>query len=235
MNKDKVFKKQTKGLFVFDEKIANVFDDMLARSIPHYETLTLLTAQIIAQTLPKNAKVLDLGCSTANTLLAISRLRKDLRLYGLDNAKSMIKRAKKKAKSFDVEIKFFHQDIEQLPKGKFDVIIANYTLQFIRPQSRQECLNNIAKHIKKGGMFIMSEKTIAKNKFFANASIEIYHNYKLSQNYSHYEIMKKRQAIENVLIPYSDTENIKMLKQANLHDIEMIFKWNNFSSYIAFS
>jgi len=41
--KDKLFEKPIKKQFEFDEDVASVFDDMLSRSVPHYEEMLKLT------------------------------------------------------------------------------------------------------------------------------------------------------------------------------------------------
>jgi tRNA (cmo5U34)-methyltransferase len=47
------------------------------------------------------------------------------------------------------------------------------------------------------------------------------------------EISQKREALENVLIPYKLSENILMLKEAGFGHCEVFFKWYNFSGLIA--
>jgi len=45
--------------------------------------------------------------------------------------------------------------------------------------------------------------------------------------------MQKREALENVLIPYSYEENKKMTKDAGFSHFDCIFKWVNFGTFIA--
>ncbi len=114
-----------------------------------------------------------------------------------------------------------------------DVFVANYTLQFIRPPKRQELVNEIYKNLNKGGIFIMSEK-FYEDAFLSKNMIELYADYKERQGYSKIEIAAKREALENVLIPYSEKENLDMLKNAGFEKIESVFKWVNFETFIAF-
>lgn len=115
-----------------------------------------------------------------------------------------------------------------------DVFVANYTLQFIRPPKRQELVNEIYKNLNKGGIFIMSEKILYEDAFLSKNMIELYADYKERQGYSKIEIAAKREALENVLIPYSEKENLDMLKNAGFEKIESVFKWVNFETFIAF-
>ena len=45
--------------------------------------------------------------------------------------------------------------------------------------------------------------------------------------------MQKREALENVLVPYSEEENIKMALHNGFSHCEVIFRWANFATFIA--
>ncbi|ULO01560.1 carboxy-S-adenosyl-L-methionine synthase [Campylobacter sp. RM5004] len=233
--RDEVFNDNLVKQFEFDEKVVRVFDDMVTRSVPYYLQNQELIFSILSAILPKNAKVLDLGCSTANTLLALSK-RDDLELFGLDNSDEMLKRAKIKADDLGVKINFYNQNIEDVLSldESFDAIICSYTLHFIRPLLRQELLNKIYKKLNKNGVFILCEKLLYDNKVLQKNIIDIYENYKENQGYSRYEIAQKRAALENVLIPFTYDENVNILKNANFRQIDCFFRWANFCSFIAF-
>ncbi|MCI5632368.1 MAG: tRNA (cmo5U34)-methyltransferase, partial [Helicobacter sp.] len=53
------------------------------------------------------------------------------------------------------------------------------------------------------------------------------------QGYSDFEIAKKREALENVLVPYSEAENRAMLLNAGFSCVETLFAWVNFRSFVA--
>ena len=63
--------------------------------------------------------------------------------------------------------------------------------------------------------------------------IDGYYDFKKTQGYSEYEIMQKREALENVLIPYTEEENRKMVKRCGFAHCETIFRWGNFATFIA--
>ncbi|MBT0878393.1 carboxy-S-adenosyl-L-methionine synthase CmoA [Campylobacter sp. 2018MI01] len=233
--KDEVFNEELIKQFEFDEKVVRVFDDMVTRSVPYYLQNQELIFKILSQILPKNAKVLDLGCSTANTLLALSK-RDDLELFGLDNSEQMLNRARIKASDLGVKINLINKNIEDILSlnDSFDAIICSYTLHFIRPLLREDLLQKIYKLLNKNGIFILCEKVLYENKILQKNIIDIYENYKELQGYSRYEIAQKRAALENVLIPFTYDENIKILSNANFEQIDCFFRWANFCSFIAF-
>ena len=115
-----------------------------------------------------------------------------------------------------------------------DIFIANYTLQFIRPLQRQSLVDELFARLNSGGFLLLSEKIVFEDALLSNSMIKLYELYKQRQGYSEFEIAKKREALENVLVPYSEKENVKMLENAGFKRIESIFKWGNFQSFIAF-
>ena len=56
---------------------------------------------------------------------------------------------------------------------------------------------------------------------------------KRRHHYSEMEIAQKREALENVLIPYKLSENITLLRDAGFEHCEIFFKWYNFAGFIA--
>jgi len=230
---DKIFTQKRHKHFEFDEEVALVFDDMLDRSIPFYEQNLDLCIALAKTYLNDKDLVYDLGCSTGSCLIKLAKQGLDLDLHGIDNSSSMLEIARKKAQAFGERITFIEADIFSVDLKKSKVIFASYTLQFIRPLQRQELISKIFQSLEDGGVFIFCEKVISENKDLNKKYIEKYYQYKEDKGYSRFEIAQKRQALEDVLIPYTVDENKKMLKKAGFSHSELIFKWANFASFIA--
>jgi tRNA (cmo5U34)-methyltransferase len=233
-NKDKVFDKPITKQFEFDEEVASVFDDMLDRSVPYYKQSLELTIDFALKYLEDGDSVFDLGCSTASTLISLAQnTSKDLKLIGIDNSEAMLQRAKRKNNAFGLNIDFVCDDIFNVSFKDAKVIISNYTLQFIRPLQREKLIKKIYDDLKPGGIFIFSEKVISTDNTLNKHCIDKYYEFKKTQGYSEFEISQKREALENILIPYSEAENKKMIKDAGFKHCETLFKWVNFETFIA--
>ncbi|MCI6989072.1 MAG: carboxy-S-adenosyl-L-methionine synthase CmoA [Campylobacter sp.] len=232
--RDEIFKAKIEKQFEFDESVASVFDDMISRSVPYYSVSLELICDILSRLLKDGARVFDLGSSTANLLLGLFLKRPDLNLNGIDSSLAMIQNAKNKTKAYGANIKFINSDILNSDFSGSDAIILNYTLQFIRPILREDFIRKIYSNLNGGGVFILSEKLIFEDNKLTKEMIEIYESYKQKQGYSDFEIAQKRKALENVLIPYTQSENIRLCQKAGFKNIECIFRWGNFASFIAF-
>jgi len=234
VKQDKVFNKPIEKMFEFDEAVASVFDDMLSRSVPFYDEVRGLIVSLILAEQRDGMRVLDLGSSTAKLLLDLhNNMEKKLHLKGLDNSRAMIDRAEQKAKAFGADIELELADMLTYNYSDEDVVVANYTLQFIRPMQRSGLVQSIYDGMNDDGLFVFSEKVIFENKLLDKQMIDIYYAYKKTQGYSEYEIAQKREALENVLIPFTIKENIEMCMRAGFKQVDTVFQWANFVTFVA--
>ena len=231
---DRVFSKPIDKQFEFDDEVAVVFDDMLKRSVPFYEQAQKLTRHFALLYLKEGGVLYDLGSSTASLLAALYKsLPFSATLIGLDNSKAMIEQARKKLRIFQADVVLEYADILEYDYKKAQVFISNYTLQFIRPLQREKLIAKLYNALEEGGVFIFSEKLISHEKKINKQLIDLYYDFKKEQGYSEYEIMQKREALENVLVPYSQEENIAMVKEAGFSHCEVVFRWGNFATFVA--
>ena len=223
--------------FVFNERVAQVFDDMLDRSVPFYDEVILSIVRIMNSMLNDGDTIVDLGCATGSTLMRLSSLlpEKGFHYTGIDNSSAMLARAKCKAAMFSKQksMNFIHDDIMKTTQPGTSAFILNYTLQFIRPLHREKFLGRLFSNLRPGGICILSEKTISHHPGLNRNFIDIYHGFKQEKGYSELEIAKKREALENVLIPCSLEENRSMLQSAGFIEVEPFFQWFNFVSFLA--
>ncbi|MDR2638912.1 MAG: carboxy-S-adenosyl-L-methionine synthase CmoA [Helicobacteraceae bacterium] len=219
--------------FEFDATVAGVFDDMLVRSVPQYLETLECAADLIARWTKEGGTAIDLGCSTASLLLKLHKKNPNLALIGVDSSEAMIEKAREKAAAFGAKIDFITADATELSFENIEAIGANYLLQFIRPPKRAEFVKKICGWLKEGAIFIFSEKLACEHKKLDKILIDRYYDFKRVQGYSDYEISQKREALENVLIPYSENENKAMVIQAGFSFVECVLRWNNFALFAA--
>lgn len=238
-NLDQVFRDEITKVsdFKFGTTVVNVFDDMVSRSVPYYNEMQRMLAEIAADHVKEGTFVYDLGCSTGTTLIGLDQLiPSDIRFIGIDESQEMLDKCDLKLKEagfvrpYDLVPGDLHQ---QLPIANGSVVILCLTLQFVRPLYRERLLRNIYDGLNPGGVLLLVEKVLAESSIFNRDFIKYYYNYKRRNHYSELEISQKREALENVLIPYKLSENMLLLKEAGFADCEIFFKWYNFSGMIA--
>ncbi|MCF0075295.1 carboxy-S-adenosyl-L-methionine synthase CmoA [Dyadobacter sp. CY261] len=237
--KDNIFKDQITKVsdFKFGNKVVNVFDDMVNRSVPFYGEMQRMTAELAADHAQETTNVYDLGCSTGTTLIGLNELvSQKIHFIGIDESEEMLNKCNTKlreagvTRAYDLQVGDLHQDVEI---NNASVVILCLTLQFVRPLYRNRLLKNIYNGLNQGGVLILVEKVLAENSLFNRDFIKYYYDYKRRLDYSEMEISQKREALENVLIPYKLSENVTLLNEAGFAHCETFFKWYNFSGLIA--
>lgn len=236
---DKIFdEKRMPEDFEFNTRVVEVFDDMLDRSVPFYNEVIKAGAQILTKHLEDGDRIYDLGSSTGTTLLELSRVidNKNLEYIGIDTSEPMLNKARLKAELYSRDsniFKFIKEDITNFDHLDAGAIMLNYTLQFIRPLQRETLMKRVFNGLRPGGVVLLSEKTISHDKRINREFIDIYHSFKRKKGYSELEISQKREALENVLIPFSIQENKDLLEKVGFSTVETYFQWFNFSSILA--
>lgn len=237
--KDDVFRNQINHVsdFKFGTKVVSVFDDMVSRSVPYYDEMQRMIAELAADYVLPDTTVYDLGCSTGTTMIGMNAtVAPDIKFVGIDDSAEMLKKCKSKLEEagFTRPYDLVEADIQQHFKiENASVVVLCLTLQFVRPICREKVLRKIVDGLLPGGVLILVEKILAEESSFNRSFIKYYYDYKRRNEYSEMEISQKREALENVLIPYKLSENILMLKEAGFAQCELFFKWYNFSGIIA--
>jgi len=238
-NKDQVFSEVIKkpSDFKFGATVANAFDDMVERSVPFYSEIQRMIIEQAAEFAVPGTNVYDLGCSTGTTLLNLdSYVDQQVRFVGIDDSKDMLEKCAAKlqeaklSRSYELRNVDLHDHFEI---ENASVVILCLTMQFVRPIYREKLLKKIYNGLTPGGVLIISEKILAEDSLFNRNFITYYYDYKRRNHYSDLEISQKREALENVLIPYKLSENLKMLMEAGFSHTEVFFKWYNFSGFTA--
>lgn len=239
MAKDQVFKEEIEQAsdFKFGANVANVFDDMVNRSVPYYGEIQRMMAELAADHAKEGSDVYDLGCSTGTTMIGMDTLvNPKVRFVGIDDSQEMLDKCKLKLSEigFSREYELRCADLSQGVKvNNASVVVLCLTLQFVRPIYREQLLKNIYDGLNSGGVLILVEKILAEESDFNRDFIKYYYNYKRRNNYSELEISQKREALENVLIPYKLSEDIAILRDRGFINCEVFFKWYNFAGIIA--
>ncbi len=239
--RDNIFHEKIEEIsdFKFNQEVADVFDDMVKRSVPNYEEVHKIILDLCRRAY-QSGHIYDFGCSTATTLQSIGEYFRSNQLEmplmtGIDNSSPMVKKAKNKVKSHGLtqNIHIEHADILTYePHEEAGMIIMNYTMQFLPLESRQELLEKIYRSLKPGGIFVLSEKVICHDESIDDLIVELYYDFKRRNGYSEMEISQKREALEDVMRPIKPAEQIQMLSKAGFDKTEMIFRWYNFSCYL---
>ena len=223
--------------FSFDQQVVGVFDDMVTRSVPFYDEIQRMVAELAAQFATPDSSVYDLGCSTGTTLLRLHPvLAPNIHFLGIDSSQEMIDRCRENFRSQALlrSHELYRSDLNNgIEIENASVVLMLLTLQFIRPFYRDKLLNDICSGLNENGCLILAEKVIGEDSLLNRLYINYYYDLKRRNGYSETEIAQKREALENVLVPYKLLENREALLRAGFRYVDVFFKWYNFCAMVA--
>lgn len=221
--------------FVFDEAVADVFPDMLQRSVPGYPAIINMIQLLAQRHVQVGSNLYDLGCSLGAATVAMDTgVNVDgCTIVAVDNAPAMIERAERELRLKNAQLKLQCDDIRNVEISQASVVVLNFTLQFLSTEDRLELLKKIRQGLLPGGVLILSEKILGDDQFANELLVDMHHSFKVANGYSELEVAQKRAAIENVLIPETFSQHQERLLEAGFSRVDKWFQCFNFMSLVA--
>jgi len=223
--------------FAFNESVADVFPDMIRRSVPGYETVIGLLGVIARRYAQPQSRIYDLGCSLgAATLSMASQVRDtDVHFVCVDNSAAMTSRCGQilqrhlRTAQFEVVC----DDIQAVALEQASVVVLNFTLQFLKPAERLTMLQKVHAGLRPGGVLVLSEKLAFADTEEQALLTDLHLEFKRANGYSELEISQKRSALEHVLIPDTLEQHIERLHAAGFAQVVQWFQGFNFAALLA--
>lgn len=239
MNKDDIYSESLANIanFSFDAQVADVFTDMIERSVPGYRAIITMIETLTGHYAQPGSNLYDLGCSLGAATLSMERglNAEDCQIIAVDNSPAMVARCRKALSRCHTCASVTVVEGDMLTTNITDasVVVLNFTLQFIPPETRHKLLDKIYAGMRPGGVLILSEKVVFDDGHLNGLLIDIHHDFKRAHGYSDLEISQKRNALENVLVPETIPTHRKRLAQAGFASIDVWFQCFNFMSMLA--
>ena len=239
MNKDDLYSESLANIanFSFDAQVADVFADMIDRSVPGYPAIITMIETLTEHYAQPGSTLYDLGCSLGAATLSMRRgIGADgCQIIAIDNSEAMVERCRKAIERDHrpTPVKIICGDMREIEIADASVVVLNFTLQFISPEERFQLLEKIFKGMRPGGVLILSEKVVFDDAHLNEVLIDIHHDFKRAHGYSDLEVSQKRSALENVLLPETIATHRDRLAQAGFTSVDVWFQCFNFMSMLA--
>ena len=234
--RDNLFNKQSDiADFQFDQDVVKVFDDMVRRSVPGYDSMIQMIGLIARMYGQDNTNYYDLGSSTGTITLsiALNNKSKNNQFFAIDNSKEMVEQCEKNLHNKVDNLQAICDDINQVKINSASIVVLNLTLQFIDVNLRSNLIKKIYDGLEPGGILIISEKIHFDDELTQNHITKLHIDFKKENGYSELEIANKRQAIENVLITETKEQHLNRLRECGFVETSCFFQCLNFVSFLS--
>ena len=221
--------------FRFDQSVADVFQDMIERSVPGYGLVLQLIGVLAEKYGQQTTRAYDLGCSLGASTLQLRRhLPGSCHVIGVDNSEAMVSRCKANlhrdhsAATYEILL----EDLRETNIQNASIVILNFTLQFVPDEQRKNILTHICEGLNSGGILLLAEKVKFEDPAEQALMTTLHHDFKKQHGYSHLEISQKRAALENVLIPNTEKQHRQRMRDAGFSVVEQCMRCLNFSTFL---
>lgn len=225
------------GDWTFDERVAEVFPDMIQRSVPGYSNIISMIGMLAERFVRPDSRVYDLGCSLGAATLSVRRNihHSGCEIIAVDNSPAMVERCRRHIDAFRAQtpVQVIEADIRQVEIRNASLVVLNFTLQFLDPAERQLLLNKIYQGLLPGGALVLSEKFSFDDQAMGELLFNMHHDFKRANGYSELEISQKRSMLENVMLTDSVATHKSRLAEAGFGHAEQWFQCFNFGSLVA--
>ena len=225
------------GDWTFDERVAEVFPDMIQRSVPGYSNIISMIGMLAERFVRPDTRVYDLGCSLGAATLSVRRNihHSGCEIIAVDNSPAMVERCRRHIDAFRAQtpVQVIEDDIRQVDISNASLVVLNFTLQFLDPAERQLLLNKIYQGLLPGGALVLSEKFSFEDQTMGELLFNMHHDFKRANGYSELEISQKRSMLENVMLTDSVAIHKARLTEAGFRHAEQWFQCFNFGSLVA--
>ena len=224
--------------FAFDDAVAEVFEDMIQRSVPGYGVLLEMIGLVANRFAKPGTRCYDLGCSLgASTLQIRENIPASCHVIGVDKSPSMTRRcqadlsASTSRTGASTEVRL--EDIRDTIIENASVVVLNFTLQFLPDDEREGLLARIWQGLISGGALLLSEKLAFTDGAEDELMTELHLAFKRANGYSDLEIAQKRMALEKVLVPNTLEEHLRRLGAAGFSTVSPFARALNFAGIVA--
>lgn len=218
----------------FSGDTANSFAKHVRRSVPMYQEGHGVIEALSDFFVKENSTCYELGSSVGELTKKLAQRhehKNGVTFIGIDEVEEMTKKANESNPHKNVQ--YVTADVNLYDLKKSDLIVANYTIQFIEPRLRQDLFNKIYDSLNWGGALILFEKVRAPDARFQDIISSLYMDFKLENDYTPSEIIAKSRSLKGVLEPFSTQANIDMMKRSGFLDITTVMKYLCFEGFLA--
>jgi len=111
----------------------------------------------VEASLPRNGRVLDVGCGTGTFAISVAASRPDAEVVGIDGDPEILARARAKTGADAIEWRQGLAGALPFGEGSIDVVTSCLVLHHLLPEQKQEAVSEVRRVLKPGGGFFVTD------------------------------------------------------------------------------
>jgi tRNA (cmo5U34)-methyltransferase len=204
------------------------------RFVPGFTDLHRMTAILLAEHAPEDARVLVLGAGGGLELKALADAHSGWTFDGVDPASEMLKLAIRTLGPLGSRVNLHEGLIDDAPDGPFDAATCLLTLHFLPAEDRRRTVGEIRKRMKPGAPFVVAHSSFPQIEAERGLWLKRYAAFALESGADPAQTEKMRAAVEAHLHLFSPEDDEAILRDAGFSDVSLFyaaFTWRGWVAY----
>jgi tRNA (cmo5U34)-methyltransferase len=203
------------------------------RFVPGYHDLHRMTAVLLAERAPKNARVLVLGAGGGLELKTLADTHPSWTFDGVDPAQEMLNLAEQTLGPRAARVRLHHGYIDDAPAGPFDGAACLLTLHFLSAEERRRTVTEIRKRLKAGAPFVAAHSSFPQGAE-RTRWLSRYAAFAVTSGADPVQAEGARASVEAHLDMFDPAEDETILREAGFSDVTLFyaaFTWRGWVGY----
>jgi tRNA (cmo5U34)-methyltransferase len=204
------------------------------RFVPGFRHLHRMSAILLAERAPPDAKILILGAGGGLELNAFAKAHPGWTFEGVDPAAEMLKLAERTLGPHAARARLHQGYIDDAPLGPFDGGACLLTLHFLRAEERLRTVTEIRRRLKPGAPFVAAHSSFPQGKEERKQWLARYESFAVASGADPDQASHARGAVDahlNILAPEQDAA---LLREAGFSGVSLFyaaFTWRGWVAY----
>jgi tRNA (cmo5U34)-methyltransferase len=203
------------------------------RLVPGFADLQRMTALLLAERAPKNARVLVVGAGGGLELKLFAERQPDWQFDGVDPSAEMLKLAEATLGPLVSRVRLHQGYIDIAPEGPFDAASCLLTLHFVQPEERLRTVKEIRRRLKPGAPLIVAHLSIPQGEAERALWLSRYVAFAASSGVDRDKAENARAVIAAQLPILSPEQDEAILRDGGFSDVSLFYAGFTFRGWVA--
>ncbi|WP_438743011.1 methyltransferase domain-containing protein [Bradyrhizobium sp. U531] len=220
--------------FADPQMVAN-YTEGPPRFVPGYTSMLSMTAIVLAERAPDDARILALGAGGGLELKAFAQAQPRWRLDGVDPSAAMLDLAGKTLGPLASRARLHHGYIDDAPEGPFDGATCLLTLHFVDAVERRRIAAEIRRRLKPGAPFVAAHFSIPAGEDARPIWLSRYSAYLAASGVEPDKAAAARKAVDGQLSILAPEQDEAILRSAGFSDPTLFYTGFTFRGWVAYA
>ena len=205
------------------------------RLVPGFADLQRMAMLLLAESAPKDARVLVVGAGGGLELKVFAENQPTWRFDGVDPSAEMLKLAEATLGPLISRVDLHHGYIDAAPEGPFDAAACLLTLHFIPPDERSRTLREIQRRLEPGAPLVVAHLSFPQGEKERPQWMSRYVSFAASSGVDAEKAATARSVMESQLPILTPEQDEAILRESGFTNVSLFYVGFTFRGWVAYA